>query len=75
MDQLGDIEIPPFLLEHCVNLDDGWVEYCYEGCINEQGKLTHYGFTEELYDTEHAGIGSAFSSDFHEFSIHVHFSR
>jgi len=57
MDQLGDIEIPPFLLEHCVNLDDGWVEYCYEGCINEQGKLTHYGFTEELYDTEHAGIG------------------
>merc|ERR1719484_288324 len=57
MDQLGDIEIPPSLLEHCVNLDDGWVEYCYEGCINEQGKLTHYGFTEELYDTEHAGIG------------------
>ena len=48
--------VPPFLFEHCVNLDDGWVEYCYEGCINEQGKLTHYGFTEELYDSEHAGI-------------------
>jgi hypothetical protein len=57
MDQLGDIEIPPFLLEHCVNLDDGWVEYCYEGCITEEGKHIHYGFTEELYDTEHAGIG------------------
>ena len=23
--------VPPFLFEHCVNLDDGWVEYCYEG--------------------------------------------
>merc|ERR1719352_1135293 len=48
--------VPPFLFEHCVNLDDGWVEYCYEGAIQEDGTLTHYGFTEELYDSEHAGI-------------------
>jgi hypothetical protein len=32
------------------------VEYCYEGCVSEDGTLTHYGFTEELYDTDHAGI-------------------
>merc|ERR1712093_833025 len=49
-------DVPPFVLEHCVNLDDGWVEYCYEGAIQQDGTLTHYGFTEELYDTEHAGI-------------------
>merc|ERR1719353_1746670 len=48
--------VPPFLFEHCVNLDDGWVEYCYEGAIQSNGTLTHYGFTEELYDSEHAGI-------------------
>jgi hypothetical protein len=53
---LGNL-VPPFLLEHCVNLDDGWVEYCYEGCVQEDGTLHHYGFTEELYDSEHAGIG------------------
>merc|ERR1719352_1346672 len=48
--------VPPFLFEHCVNLDDGWVEYCYEGAIQADGTLTHYGFTEELYDSDHAGI-------------------
>jgi hypothetical protein len=55
--KLKGMHVPPFLLEHCVNLDDGWVEYCYEGCITSDGKLTHYGMTEELYDSEHAGIG------------------
>jgi hypothetical protein len=49
-------DVPPFVLEHCVNLDDGWVEYCYEGAIQADGTLTHYGFTEELYDNDHAGI-------------------
>jgi len=55
MNRLGGF-VPPFLFEHCVNLDDGWVEYCYEGAIQKNGTLTHYGFTEELYDSEHAGI-------------------
>ncbi|CAD7944594.1 unnamed protein product [Amoebophrya sp. A25] len=51
-----DCAVPPFLVEHCVNLELGWVEYCYEGCISEEGKLAHYGFTEEMYSTDHAGL-------------------
>ncbi|CAD7937048.1 unnamed protein product [Amoebophrya sp. A120] len=51
-----DCDVPPFLAEHCVNLDLGWVEYCYEGCITAEGALHHYGFTEEMYSTEHAGL-------------------
>merc|ERR1711959_561530 len=48
--------VPPFLFEHCVDLSLGWIEYCYEGCITEEGELTHYGFTEELYNTDAAGL-------------------
>lgn len=54
--KLGGEAVPPFLAEHCVNLDLGWVEYCYEGCITEDGQLHHYGFTEEMYSTDHAGL-------------------
>eukprot|EP01052_Picozoa_sp_SAG31_P018760 SAG31_NODE_1342_length_8700_cov_12.667829_7_plen_513_part_00 len=48
--------VPPFLLEHCVDLTLGWVEYCFEGAVSEDGTFTLYGFTEEVYSTEHAGI-------------------
>ena len=48
--------VPPFLFEHCVDLSLGWIEYCYEGCITEEGKLTHYAFTEELYNKNAAGL-------------------
>jgi len=51
-----DCDVPPFIIEHCVNLELGWVEYCYEGCITDDGQLVHYGFTEEMYSTEHAGL-------------------
>jgi hypothetical protein len=49
-------QVPPFLFEHCVDLSLGWIEYCYEGAITEEGQLVHYGFTEELYDTDAVGL-------------------
>lgn len=48
--------VPPFLFEHCVDLTLGWIEYCYEGLITEEGKLVHYGFTEEFYSKAGAGL-------------------
>ena len=48
--------VPPFIGEHCVDMNKGWVEYCYEGCVMEDGTLVHYGMTEEIYMKDHTGL-------------------
>jgi len=53
-DALGPV--PPFIAEHMVDLARGWVEYCYEGCVDEAGKNTHYGMTEEVYFEDHQSL-------------------
>lgn len=54
-DNYGAI-IPPFLLERYIDRNDGWVQYCIEGCVNDDGSLVMYGLTEELYSTDHVGL-------------------
>lgn len=49
-------EVPPFVAEHMVDMTRGWVEYCYEGCVNEEGVNTHYGMTEEVYFNDHQSL-------------------
>eukprot|EP01052_Picozoa_sp_SAG31_P006988 SAG31_NODE_328_length_17643_cov_46.707649_8_plen_353_part_00 len=49
-------EVPPFLGEHCVDMNKGWTEYCYEGLVTEEGELVHYGMTEEVYMQDHSGM-------------------
>lgn len=49
-------EVPPFVAEHMVDMNRGWVEYCYEGCTNEDGTNTHYGLTEEVYFEDHQSL-------------------
>lgn len=48
--------VPPFIAEHRVDLARGWVEYCYEGCVDESGNNTHYGMTEEVYFEDHQSL-------------------
>lgn len=48
--------VPPFIGEHMVDMNRGWIEYCYEGCVDETGNLTHYGLTEEVYFQNHVGL-------------------
>lgn len=48
--------VPPFIAEHRVDLSRGWIEYCYEGCVDEEGNNTHYGITEEVYFEDHQSL-------------------
>jgi len=48
--------VPPFLAEHRIDLSKDWVEYCYEGCITEEGELIHYAMTEEVYFEDHQSL-------------------
>lgn len=48
--------VPPFIAEHRVDLSRGWVEYCYEGCVDAEGNNTHYGMTEEVYFEDHQSL-------------------
>lgn len=47
---------PPFIAEHMVDMNST-IEYCYEGYITAEGKLVHYGFTEEVYFSNHQALG------------------
>jgi len=47
---------PPFIAEHMVDLAAGWVEYCYEGCVDEDGNIVHYALTEECYFEDGTGL-------------------
>ncbi|CAE7027425.1 unnamed protein product [Symbiodinium sp. CCMP2456] len=47
---------PPFLAEHLIDMNAGWVEYCYEGLVDSSGTLVHYGLTEEVYFEDHTGL-------------------
>jgi hypothetical protein len=48
--------IPPFIAEHMVDMMK-LTEYCYEGYVTAEGKIVHYGFTEEVYFANHQGLG------------------
>jgi len=48
--------VPPFLAEHRIDLSKNWVEYCYEGCITEEGEIVHYAMTEEVYFEDHQSL-------------------
>ncbi len=47
---------PPFIAEHMVDMNST-IEYCYEGYVTADGKLVHYGFTEEVYFSNHQALG------------------
>ena len=47
---------PPFIAEHMVDMNTT-IEYCYEGFVTADGKLVHYGFTEEVYFSNHQALG------------------
>jgi len=47
---------PPFIAEHMVDLTAGWIEYCYEGCVDEAGNVSHYALTEECYFEDGTGL-------------------
>jgi hypothetical protein len=48
--------VPPFIAEHMVDTNQA-VEYCYEGYITPDGKVGHYGITEEVYFRNHHALG------------------
>lgn len=48
--------IPPFIAEHYMDINKS-IEYCYEGYIDSQGKITHYALTEEVYFSNHQALG------------------
>jgi hypothetical protein len=48
---------PPFLCEKLIDMTVEWIEYCYEGCINEEGTHKCYGITEKMYFEDAACFG------------------
>ena len=48
--------IPPFIAEHYMDINKS-IEYCYEGYIDSEGKITHYALTEEVYFSNHQALG------------------
>jgi hypothetical protein len=48
--------IPPFIAEHAIDLNET-IEYCYEGYVTADGRVVHYGLTEEVYFTNHQALG------------------
>ena len=40
---------PPFLCEMLIDMTVDWIEYCYEGCVQEDGTHKCYGITEKMY--------------------------
>lgn len=47
---------PPFLAEHYVDINE-CAEYCYEGYVTADGRIVHYGLTEEIYFSDHQALG------------------
>ncbi len=48
--------IPAFIAEHYVDMSEA-VEYCYEGYVDKEGNIVHYAMTEEVYFSNHQGMG------------------
>ena len=48
---------PPFLCEKLIDMRLEWVEYCYEGCVQEDGTHKCYGITEKMYFEDAACFG------------------
>jgi hypothetical protein len=48
---------PPFLCEKLIDMTVEWIEYCYEGCVQEDGTHQCYGITEKMYFEDAACFG------------------